>query len=181
MRLSVSRSFCLENFSCCSIVTGLERHASSSRQVQEGLLEHDAMWIPCLSSFFVFLQFIAPILPIRVCSAQTQGFCNYVISAISYCPSYDVCMMWMFHLLGLVPHWLCGESLTNLKVGESLTSWANFWGVAGLPPGVRLVGPTLQVLGWHRFCSKEIKLFSVHLWSDLYMHWLSYMFCTQNN
>ena len=32
-------------------------------------------------------------------------------------------------------------------MGESLTSWASFWGVAGLPPSMRPVGPTLLVLG----------------------------------
>ena len=32
-------------------------------------------------------------------------------------------------------------------MGESLTSRASFWGVAGFPPGVRPVGSTLLVLG----------------------------------
>ena len=46
---------------------------------------------------------------------------------------------------------IVGISLT-LVVGEelnrdSLTSWASFWGVAGFPPGVCPVGPTLLVFG----------------------------------
>jgi len=36
-------------------------------------------------------------------------------------------------------------------VGESLTSWASFWGVARLPPGMCPVGPTLLVLG-RQYC-----------------------------
>ena len=40
-----------------------------------------------------------------------------------------------------------GELNQHKSGGESLTSWASFWGVAGLSPGMRPVGPTLLVLG----------------------------------
>ena len=50
--------------------------------------------------------------------------------------------------VGISPTLVVGGELNQHKSGgESLTSWASFWGVARLPSGVRLVGPTLLVLG----------------------------------
>ena len=51
-------------------------------------------------------------------------------------------------IVGISPTLVVGGELDQLKKwGESLTSWASFWGVAGLSPGMRPVGPTLLVLG----------------------------------
>ena len=50
-------------------------------------------------------------------------------------------------IVGISPILVVGGELNQHKTGESLTSWASFWGVARLPPGVRPVGPTLLVLG----------------------------------
>ena len=51
-------------------------------------------------------------------------------------------------IVGISPTLVVGGELNQHKSGgESLTSWASFWGVAGLPPGVRPVGPTLLVFG----------------------------------
>ena len=49
-------------------------------------------------------------------------------------------------IVGISPTLIVRGELNQHKVGESLTSWASFWGVVGLPPGVRPVGPTLLVL-----------------------------------
>ena len=50
-------------------------------------------------------------------------------------------------IVGISPTLIVRGELNQHKVGESLTSWASFWGVVGHPPGVRPVGPTLLVLG----------------------------------
>jgi hypothetical protein len=51
-------------------------------------------------------------------------------------------------IVGISPTLVVGGELNqHKKWGESLTSWASFWGVAGFPPGVCLIEPTLLVLG----------------------------------
>ena len=51
-------------------------------------------------------------------------------------------------VVGISPTLVVGGELNQHKSrGESLTSWASFWGVTGFPPGVRPVGLTLLVLG----------------------------------
>jgi len=51
-------------------------------------------------------------------------------------------------IVGISPTLVMGRGLNQLKVGESLTSWASFWSVARLPLGVCPIGPTLLVLGY---------------------------------
>jgi hypothetical protein len=38
-------------------------------------------------------------------------------------------------IVGNCPTLGVGERSTNLKMGESLTSWTSFWGGARIPPG----------------------------------------------
>ena len=49
-------------------------------------------------------------------------------------------------IVGISPTLVVGGELNQHKNrGESLTSWASFWSVLRLPPGVHPVGPTLLI------------------------------------
>ena len=50
-------------------------------------------------------------------------------------------------IVGISPTLIVGGELNQHKSRGSLTSWTSFWGVAGFPPGVRPVGPTVLILG----------------------------------
>ena len=51
-------------------------------------------------------------------------------------------------IVGISPTLIVGGELNQLKKwGESLTSWASFWGVARLPPGVCPLGRLSWFLG----------------------------------